>query len=298
MIRATSDFAGIHNSTGSRIIRLVSRNIALLRPEFISFPEEDEEVAKVRQDSYNIAKFPRCIGSIDGSLVKIKSPDGNDAEVYRSWKGFFAVNVMAVCDAELKFECIVCRWPGSAHDSTVFEHSSIRRKFEANLMGDHLLVGDSGYTPTNYLLTPLREPVTQAERQYNEALIRTRVCIERTFGVWKRRFPVLAIGINVKMTTAESVIVATAVLYNIARHFGDQIPRVTRALEHTIDLTYVGAADHAQIPHNINLDRPMQQIQFINYFSTIQIKPVILYRTASEFFPTVGDRYILLLLKL
>lgn len=269
LIRATSEFSGIHNSAGSRIIRLVSRRLALLRPEFVGFPEGKKEIAKVRQDFFNIAKVPGCIGSVDGSWVKIQSPGGNDAEVNRSRKGFFALKVMAICDAELKFENIVCRWPGRADDSTVFDHSTIRGKFEANLMGNHLLVGDSGYTPTNYLLTPLREPVTEGERNYNESLIRTHVCIERAFGVWKRRFPVLATGINVEITTVECIVVATVVLHNIARHFGDQIPRVTRDLEDLINLTNVDPADNDEIPHNYNLNRPLRQTEIINSFSSM-----------------------------
>lgn len=77
--------------------------------------------------------------------------------------------------------------------------------------------GDSGYPLRNYFLTPLLNPVGLAEQRYNEAHIRTRNAIERLFGNWKRRFPVLAYGIRLKLETAAKVIVATAVLQNIAR---------------------------------------------------------------------------------
>ena len=68
----------------------------------------------------------------------------------------------------------------------------------------------------NYLLTPVLNPRTQAEQRYNSAHIRTRNIIERLFGVWKCRFPILSTGMKVQMRTIQAIIVATAVLHNIA----------------------------------------------------------------------------------
>jgi len=61
--------------------------------------------------------------------------------------------------------------------------------------------GDSGYTLKPYLMTPLLNPRTAEENRYNEAHIRTRNTVERTFGVWKSRFPALAYGLRCKLDT-------------------------------------------------------------------------------------------------
>jgi len=50
-------------------------------------------------------------------------------------------------------------------------------------------------------------------------------------------FPILATGINVKRTSSQSIIVATAVLHNIAGEFKERIPRVTTAVESSIRIT-------------------------------------------------------------
>jgi len=42
-----------------------------------------------------------------------------------------------------------------AHDSTIFNASRIRARFINGEMEDALLLGDSGYTYCNFLLTPL-----------------------------------------------------------------------------------------------------------------------------------------------
>lgn len=44
------------------------------------------------------------------------------------------------------------------------------------------------------------------------------------FGVWKRRFPVLALGMRTQLNTAMMTIVATAVLYNILKQQNDELP--------------------------------------------------------------------------
>ena len=55
---------------------------------------------KTTADFYSIAGFPRVIGAIDGSLIAIKGPD-NEEHLYVGHKGFHAINVMAVCNAQL-----------------------------------------------------------------------------------------------------------------------------------------------------------------------------------------------------
>lgn len=58
------------------------------------------------------------------------------------------------------------RWPGSVHDSTIFDSSMLRAQFENNEFNNSLLVGDGGYACRNYLMTPLANPITDAEVRY------------------------------------------------------------------------------------------------------------------------------------
>uniref|UniRef100_A0A1Y1M783 DDE Tnp4 domain-containing protein n=1 Tax=Photinus pyralis TaxID=7054 RepID=A0A1Y1M783_PHOPY len=89
-------------------------------------------------------------------------------------------------------------------------------RLENNEFDHGIILGDGGYPLRQYLITPLADPQTEAERLFNEAQIRTRNVIERTFGVWKRRFPVLSVGMRCKLHLVQQTIVATAVLHNIA----------------------------------------------------------------------------------
>lgn len=68
------DFAGIHKSTASRIITKVTRALASLAPQYIKMPSTDEEITDAKRKFYEIARFPKTIGAIDCTHVKIQSP--------------------------------------------------------------------------------------------------------------------------------------------------------------------------------------------------------------------------------
>jgi len=57
------------------------------------------------------------------------------------------------------------------------------------------ILGDSGYALKPYMLTPIVNPVGHTEMLFNESQIWTINNFERCFGIWKRRFPVLSLGL-------------------------------------------------------------------------------------------------------
>ncbi|XP_041349301.1 putative nuclease HARBI1 [Gigantopelta aegis] len=110
----------------------------------------------------------------------------------------------------------LAHWHGSVHDSRIFDNSLLKQKFEDGDI-DGLLIGDSGYPCLPYLMTPLLNPRDAADNRYNRALCSTRNLVECMFGIWKRRFPCLTYTLRFKdICTSLAVIVATAVLHNIA----------------------------------------------------------------------------------
>ena len=219
------DLFGVHKSTACVIIQRVVRKIAELKPHYIQMPTP-EELQSIKLKFYRLRRMPRVIGAIDGTHIRIQSPGGPQAEIFRNRKGYFSINCQAVCDADLKIRNIVARWPGSVHDSTIFNDSSLCARLENGEYGEDFLVGDSGYACRPFLLTSLVNPRTPGEQAYNDAHKATRNPIERCFGVLKRRFPCLSVGLRTKMDTTLATIVACAVLHNIAIMAKDDEPPV------------------------------------------------------------------------
>ncbi|XP_067619917.1 putative nuclease HARBI1 [Eurosta solidaginis] len=213
-LQTVGDLCGVSTKTTSRVVTVVSHNLALLAKDIICFPS-DEELRSIQKQFYMTAKFPRVIAAMDCTHIKISSPGGDEAELYRNRKGWFSFNVQTLCDSTLKILDIVARWPGSAHDATIFRNSRICARLKNGEFQNGIVVADSGYQNTNWVLTPLSQCNSPEENLYNESLVRTRNCVERSYGVWKRRFPVLSLGLRINIAKVESIVVATAVLHNI-----------------------------------------------------------------------------------
>lgn len=198
---AVADLAGVSKSTACRIIKRTTRAIAQLSQHDVKFPTSQEDRATTMRDFYSVAQFPAVIGAIDCTHVAVQSPGGLNSELFRNRKGYFSLNVQAVVNSRLVFENIVSRWYGSAHDATIFNSSKLYAEFETGVITNGYLLGDAGYPCKPYLLTPLATPISRAEQNYNCAQIKTRNCVERAFGVLKRRFPCLRMGLRVKVNS-------------------------------------------------------------------------------------------------
>ncbi|KAG5868705.1 hypothetical protein JTB14_028720 [Gonioctena quinquepunctata] len=121
---------------------------------------------------------------------------------------FYAdIRTQVICSAELKIIDSVAHWPGSAHDSNIFENSVLQIKLLNGGMRNGVLVSDQRYRLQSYLGAIENE----AEWLYNEAQIRTRnVFLE--YG----KFPILYFSIRCNMELTQMIIAVGAVLHNIA----------------------------------------------------------------------------------
>lgn len=128
-----------------------------------------------------------------------------------------------VSDSKLVIRDVVARWRGSTHDCRIFNESAIKQRFENGEFRGRLL-GDSGYKLQPYLFTPLSRPQNGKENKYNIAQIATRNPVERCFGVWKQRFRCLLDGLRTSLENTKTLIVALAVLHNIAIEENDIVP--------------------------------------------------------------------------
>ncbi|XP_071119318.1 putative nuclease HARBI1 [Haliotis cracherodii] len=179
---------------------------------FVCMPT-GQDADKIKKMFFQIAGFPNVLGCLDGTFIRIIAPSRNEVD-YLNRKGFHSLNVQMICDANYKFSNCVVKWPGSVHDSRIFRDSKISVAFENGTYKGFLL-GDSGYPCKSYLMTPFLTTSCRAEERYNRSHCRTRVLVEQSFGILKRRFSCLHSGLRTTPQNACKIITACVILHNI-----------------------------------------------------------------------------------
>jgi hypothetical protein len=135
--------------------------------------------------------FRGCIGALDGLAVKMKCPTLSDLIPdpgnYFCRKGFYALNVQAICDKLRRFIWVSTGHKGSTHDSLAFDGTHLNKVLAE--MADKLLskglffVGDSAFPLLSYLLVPYDSPDSMSpEDAFNYWLSNSRIQIECAFG--------------------------------------------------------------------------------------------------------------------
>ncbi|CAC5411101.1 HARBI1 [Mytilus coruscus] len=209
-MEVVGDKVGVDKSTVSRCITRVSTVLASKAGTFIKWPSEDRK-REIKNGFYENGGFPGVIGCIDGTHVRIQAPV-QDEPSFVNRKGYHSINVQAICDHEGRFTNLVARWPGSVHDSHILRCSKILQHLELThrRVEDGIVLGDSGYGCKSFLMTPFMRPTEDCHERFNRAHTKTRCCIERS------RFNCLHSGVRVNPEKACTMIMACAVLHNIA----------------------------------------------------------------------------------
>ncbi|XP_016409638.1 putative nuclease HARBI1 [Sinocyclocheilus rhinocerous] len=124
-------------------------------------------------------------------------------------KATHSLNVQMTCDHQCMVTNLDVRWPGSMHDTQIFEKSLLCQRFQEGLF-DGLLVGDRTYACQSFLMTPHPDTETKPQHDFNLALSQTRLKIDMTFAILKAQFNCLR-DLKVSPERASQII-----LHNIA----------------------------------------------------------------------------------
>ena len=124
---------GIGESTARYICEEVLRIICeKLLHVFIKFPEGDR-LHFVMNRFMSRYEMHMCVGAVDGSHIPIVAPR-ESPEDYRNRKGFHSINLQGCVDYSGLFIDTFIGFPGKAHDSRVFRHSSLAARMAAGTL--------------------------------------------------------------------------------------------------------------------------------------------------------------------
>jgi len=119
-------------------------------------------------------KLPNCVAYLDGCQIKLFEAPIDNADTYFNRKQFYSINLQAICDNSFVIRQFSVGYPGSVHDSRVFNNSPIGENIAAYLNNKEWIAADSAYKLTSTVITPYR----------NNSRIRTgieRRCFNRYF---------------------------------------------------------------------------------------------------------------------
>ena len=156
--------------------------------------------------------------------------------------------MQAICRPNGKFSDILERFPSSVHDSRIWKLSQAGIFVENNFLVREHILGDCGYILSKYLLTPYRQPISVAQENYNYAHKKTRVLVEQAFGRWKRRFHCLHVETRMAPDRVCVIIVACAVLHNMAIDWKEPMLEDTAIDQHSIDESPAMKKRHTWLP--------------------------------------------------
>lgn len=132
-----------------------------------------------------------CVGALDGLAVRIAGPNATECpnpRTYFNRKGFFSVNMQALCDSNKCFTYASIQTAGSTHDATAWGCCGLSLTLDK--LEEHRLwiVADDAYPPSEYLITPYQGANSiQADTDFNYYQSRLRINIECAFGMLIRR---------------------------------------------------------------------------------------------------------------
>ncbi|CAN6697123.1 unnamed protein product [Malus baccata var. baccata] len=205
--------------------------IDIIKPmdsEFRGIPQE------IKRDTRYMPYFKDCIGAIDGVHVEASIPPP-DQVPYIGRKGIPTQNVMAACNFDMQFTFACAGWEGTAHDTRVF--LSVLRNpilnFPKPPNGKYYLV-DAGYPQMRgylgsykgerYHLPDFRRgaELTGHKEVFNHTHSSLRSIIERTFGVWKKKWSILRDMPNYPFNKQVKIVIATMALHNYIRRYSER----------------------------------------------------------------------------
>ncbi|XP_059220599.1 putative nuclease HARBI1 [Stomoxys calcitrans] len=168
----------------AKVIQIFEENLC---PRWIRFWRTEDEKIKIALAFYTKHGIP----SVDGTHVRIIAPKSNK-DLYYNRKGYYSLNVMLVCDHELRIQYVDASHPGACHDSFIWNNSELRAHLEKPYSiggSSYWLLGDAGYALEPWLMTPHRRPQDgSVEFKFNEVHCKCRNVIERINGVLKNRW--------------------------------------------------------------------------------------------------------------
>ncbi|CAN0512809.1 unnamed protein product [Ectocarpus sp. 12 AP-2014] len=127
------------------------------------------------------------------------------------------MNYQVICDGDYIVIAACCNTPGSTNDRQAFKEAGFDNLVES-LPAPYYVLGDAAYGATNKMLVPYPGCNLDADQDaFNFFQSQGRMCIEQTFGIMMKQWPILWRPLQVPLRHTSSVVHAATRLHNYLR---------------------------------------------------------------------------------
>jgi nuclease HARBI1 len=268
------DIALAHCVSVSTFFRIVDETICDIDDTTtLEFRYEDEDYLKRVSVGFARGRSPLYgyAGAIDGIAIKVVEPWAGttaNSSTYFNRKGFFALNVHAMCDCDYKFTFASALCPGSTHDSTAFSVSSLstllNHQEENILLPGFWITGDEAYVCEGRMLTPWPgRSLSQEKDCFNYWLSSARIHTEQAFGMLIGRWGVFWRPLRTTVDKVAQIVLVCMKLHNFvlkADSADVPLPSTVDICGHTVSPDYE-AHEQDQLDTNDSLHRRRRDLE-------------------------------------
>jgi hypothetical protein len=217
-----------------QVLRAINKHPLVGKPKF---PTDEVEAKQYAQEWARLSGPPgghrgvlsRCIGAIDGIIIKTRSPSKNETvrvtDFYSGHKKTVGLNVQVLCDAKKRIVFLSVLCPGKTNDLVAYELSKIASLIEG-LPEGYYAVGDNAYVNSNHLLVPFPGKLAQDDPRdaFNFYLSQLRVRVENCFALLVGRWGIFWGPLRMPLRYQPMLIKAVCCLHNFCIDEGDVKP--------------------------------------------------------------------------
>ena len=208
----------------------------LLACDYIRTPTR-QELMRIPEKLYSDRRyypfFSGFVGAMDGTHICVKVEPELQG-MYWNRHDNASLNIMAICDLNMLFTYIWNGAPGSCHDTAVLAMAQQNDSEFPLPPRDKYYLVDSGYPNKQGFLAPYRSsrngvvryhmsqfnsgPAPRNKQElFNRYHASLRSVIERTFGVWKKKWRILSDFPRYNVHVQKRVVMATMGLHNFIK---------------------------------------------------------------------------------
>ena len=239
-----ADIAHIHEVMVWKIVHevcaAINRTFPIRKYDFSDIPRMEEIEKGFAARSGGV--YRGCVGALDGCALRIRRPtladSGENPTVYYNRKGFYAINMQAVCDSAKRFLYLDLSCPCSTHDSTAWGVTSRARALADGELDERFFVaGDEAYKTGESMVTPWPGRNLGVKKDsfnfWRTCCVKfialryllhvcvsfsdsnSRINIECCFGIFHQRWGIFWRPLDCKLSNVKAIVFTCAILHNM-----------------------------------------------------------------------------------